>query len=212
MPSPIAHSVTGYVIAQLFPQGHKANREGNRALFWPFYGVFIALAADLDFIPQLITGDRYHHTFTHSIAFTLGFSLVVWLIGYLLANQFPIRFLILTLILYGSHLLLDYFTQGGPGIQLLWPFTDEHFKSSMAIFPETHHSSPLFQHPGHILFITFELSYAALLLSVTWVWHYKRRKKTSNTASRKESAPKFVRKSVFTDDIERQRPKSIEEV
>jgi inner membrane protein len=176
MPSPIAHSVTGYVIARLLPLNQKAKPWSRQELFQLSYGIFIALAPDLDFIPQILTGERYHHGFSHSLTFAIGFSLIVWLLGYILTNRLSMQLLLLTLMLYSSHLLLDFFTQGGPGIQLFWPFTNEYFKSSMAFFPETHHSQPLFQHPGHVIFISLELSYAIILLGGIWFWGYRKSK------------------------------------
>jgi inner membrane protein len=127
----------------------------------------VAFAPDLDFIPQILTGVRYHHGFSHSLIFALGFSIVTWIWSYFLARQLSRRLFLLTLMSYGSHLLLDFFTDGGPGIQLLWPFTEEYFRSLIAIFPSTHHSQPLI-HLNHIIFVGFELSYSVILLGVIW--------------------------------------------
>lgn len=176
MPSPIAHSVSGFAMAWLFPLDKNATRLSKRGLAQLFYGLFIAAAPDLDFIPQLLTGQRYHHGFSHSLIFALGFTLVVWAIGYMAMRGESARLFLLTLMLYGSHLLMDYFTAGGPGIQLLWPFTFVSFKSAIAIFPETHHSKALFQHPGHLVFIAFELGYAALVLGGLLLWNHQQRK------------------------------------
>jgi inner membrane protein len=199
MPSPIAHSVTGYAIAQLFPLNQKPNHWSNSGIIQLLYGVLVALAPDLDFIPQILTGERYHHTFTHSVIFAIGFIGIVWLLGYLLMSRLSTRLLLLALMLYGSHLLLDFFTQGGPGIQLLWPFTTEHFKSSIAFFPETHHSQPLFQHPGHIIFISFELSYAVILSSSVWFWG-RRKRKAKCSVDKRKSPPDTIQRSVFHGD------------
>ena len=77
MPSPIAHSISGYAITRLW------SKDASSSLKLPprwlsFYGIFIAVMADLDFIPQILTGEPYHHRFTHSITFAIGVALVAW--------------------------------------------------------------------------------------------------------------------------------------
>ncbi|MGB7440490.1 MAG: hypothetical protein WA919_05430, partial [Coleofasciculaceae cyanobacterium] len=60
MPSPLAHSVSGYILAQFLPLKQLKKRGSKRWDVMIFYPVFVAAAADLDFIPQLITGASYH--------------------------------------------------------------------------------------------------------------------------------------------------------
>ena len=122
----------------------------------------------MDFIPQLITGEIYHRGLTHSLTFAIIFSAIVGLIlSYLWKFSYKQLFLF-TLILYSSHLLLDFFTDGGKGMQLFFPFTDTYFKSPVAIFPGVHHSRGLWD-SSHIIPLTFELIYSALLLwVVSW--------------------------------------------
>lgn len=177
MPSPIAHSISGYAILRLW--SNNANVSSRRRLpgrWLLFYGVFIAVMADLDFIPQIVTGDRYHHRFSHSITFAVGIAILAWGIAtyiyrYKRANQLGL----LTLALYVSHLILDLMTQGGSGIQLLWPFSTKLYQSSLVIFPSTHWSEPLFQHPGHFVFIAFELGYTILIIMSPWLVKITRR-------------------------------------
>ena len=167
MPSPIAHSISGYAISRLW-----SNRINPRPRLPPrwllFYGVFMGIMADLDFIPQIITGDRYHRGFSHSITFALGVAIVTWVIAtfcrYTKANQLAL----LTLAAYGSHLILDLVTQGSSGLQLLWPFSTKFYQTSVVIFPSTYWSEPLFRHSGHFIFITFELGYGALIMLGLW--------------------------------------------
>ena len=167
MPSPIAHSITGYAISRLWSD--RINPRHKVSSPWLlFYGVFIGIMADFDFIPQIITGDRYHHRFSHSITFAVGTAIVAWGIAtfcrYAKAGQIGL----LTLAVYGSHLILDLVTQGSSGIQLLWPFSTKLYRSSVVIFPSTYWSEPLFQHSGHFIFIAFELGYGALVMLSLW--------------------------------------------
>ncbi|NEP09150.1 MAG: metal-dependent hydrolase [Symploca sp. SIO2C1] len=168
MPSPLAHSVSGYVLGKFLPLDKLSNHRGKKWDVQIFYPVIVAAAADLDFIPQLITGNIYHRGLTHSLTFTIIFSAIVGLIlSYLWKFSFKQLFLF-TLILYSSHLLLDVFTKGGNGLQLFLPFSDRYFKSPVAIFPGVHHSRGLWDY-SHIIPLTFELIYSALLLwVVSW--------------------------------------------
>lgn len=166
MPSPIAHAVSGYVLAKVLPQQQKLKWRKKRDEI--FYPVFIATVADIDFIPQLITGENYHRGLTHSLIFTIGFSAIAssiasyfWKLSYKQLFWF-------TFIIYSSHLLLDLFT-GGRGIKLLLPFTDSFFKAPVEIFPGIKYSQGLW-HSSHIYAITFELLYSVLLLWGLWLW------------------------------------------
>lgn len=178
MPSPIAHAVSGYAIA-------KGVNPLKVSRMWRFalYAVFVAIAADFDFIPQLVAGVNTHRGFTHSLSFAILFSLVL---SRLATRQTKLNYLpkylptfILTLTIYGSHLVLDFFTQGGSGIPMLWPISNSHFHSAIPLFPAVHHSHGLFN-SIHILFLSFELTYTVVLLwgLSQWTKHH-RRKQTS---------------------------------
>ena len=167
MPSPIAHSITGYAISRLWSD--RIDRRPKQPARWLlFYGVFIGIMADFDFIPQIITGDRYHHRFSHSITFAVGTAIVAWGIARFYRYKKGKQLGLLTLAIYGSHLILDLVTQGSSGIQLLWPFSSKLYQSSVVIFPSTYWSEPLFQHSGHFIFIAFELGYGVLIMLGLW--------------------------------------------
>lgn len=177
MPSPIAHTVTGYVVSQLFLL-HGRTRQRNKNWGIILYAIFVANAADLDFIPQLLTGERFHHGLTHSITLCALAGMLSALVAYYLKRDSWKKIAIVTLLLYTSHLIMDMVTAGGNGIQFLWPFSKAFFISPILIFPETHHSTKLLHHPGHIIFICFELGYSTLLFGVLWMW-----RKTKKTVS-----------------------------
>jgi inner membrane protein len=162
MPSPIAHAITGYAIAQLFSlktvHAQKTLRRVS-GLSLTLYGVGMAIAADLDFIPQFMTGVKFHHGPTHSIAFAIAVALGACGSQKVWPDHWPKSIFRLTLALYGSHLLLDFFTDGGDGIQLFWPVNLGYWQSPVALFPSTHWSKPLF-YPGHFLFLAYELGYS----------------------------------------------------
>jgi inner membrane protein len=167
MPSPIVHSVAGYAIARLFPSKQPLSQGKT---FWNLvYGVLIAVSPDLDLIPQLLTGGKYHRGASHSLTLAIATAVVAYGVGYLLTRRYSLSLLLSTLFLYSSHLVLDLFTAGSAGIQLFWPFTTAYFKSPVPLFPSTYWSKPLFQHPGHFIFISVELSFSIALLAVVWL-------------------------------------------
>jgi inner membrane protein len=176
MPSPIAHSVTGHVIYRFLCPGNTRSTVGFRGLQASLYAVIIANFADIDFIPQLLTDGRFHRGPTHSLWFAVIFSALVG-IGVNRISKRPFKpCLFYTLMLYSSHLLLDFFTAGGKGMQLLWPFTDALYQSPISFFPAVPHSQGLF-YTGHFVFIIFELIYTAFLLIGLWViWRNRTRK------------------------------------
>jgi inner membrane protein len=179
MPSPIAHSATGYVLAKLLPTKQfkfHCHKKWERIV----YPIFVATAADFDFIPQLITGETFHRGLTHSLIFCLGFSAIAGAIASYFWQLSYKKMFLLTLILYGSHLFLDLFSPGR-GMQLLLPFTDNFFKSPIAIFPRVHHSDGLWN-SRHLFPIVFESIYSVFL--ILGLWQYK---KVNNQKSKVKS-------------------------
>lgn len=165
MPSPIAHSATGLLLYRLAgPEGVRSESDRRQRLLTAVYFVFVANLPDLDFIPQILTGERYHHGATHSLVFgALVAVILAAASSRLLGAAFP-RLLVWSLVTLFSHLLLDLFTAGGSGIPLFWPFSGELYQSPLAFFPETHHSKGLYLR-GQIVFVLFETAYAGLLLA-----------------------------------------------
>ena len=162
MPSPIAHSVSGYLLAKFLPLKQIKFPYSHTWYWLTFYPVLIAILADFDFIPQLITGEKYHRGLTHSLMFALLISLILALpIAYFWKYSYRAIFCS-NFLLYCSHLLLDCFTEGGKGMELLWPFSDVYLKSPIAFFPGIHHSRGLWE-LSHLKAIAFESLYSILL-------------------------------------------------
>ena len=162
MPSPIAHSVSGYLLAKFLPLKQIKFPYSQTSYWLAFYPVSIAIFADFDFIAQLVTGENYHRGPTHSLMFAMLISVILALpISYLWKYSYRAIFSS-NLLLYCSHLLLDLFSNGGKGIELFWPFTDVFFKSQITIFPAINHSIGLWKY-SHLKAISFELGYSILL-------------------------------------------------
>ncbi|NJK38896.1 MAG: metal-dependent hydrolase [Oscillatoriales cyanobacterium RM2_1_1] len=173
MPSPIAHAVSGYVLARLWPRTSSSPLSLSSVSIQSYYGVFVAIAADFDFLPQLLTGQDFHRGLTHTLIFALGFSLALAGLTYQKFKYSYQQMLLFTFGLYGSHLLLDWLTAGGQGMQLLWPLTEAYFKSPLSLFPAVHHSRGLLD-LGHLVFISWELCYGLLILAGLKVWQHSR--------------------------------------
>lgn len=177
MPSPLFHSATGYFLSKFLPFKWIPNCHQPRSFtLHVAYPVFVAIAADFDLIPQILTGESLHRGITHSLIFTLGFSVIAGWIGsriWKTSYQSLFRF---TLILYSSHLILDFFSEGR-GIKVFLPFIDQFFKSPIILFPGIHFSRG-WLHPSHILPLSYELLLSAVLLGLLNTWQkYKIRKK-----------------------------------
>jgi inner membrane protein len=185
MPSPIAHSVSGYVLAQLpFVKNRVPGRLWSVTPLAALYGIFVSNLPDLDFVPQFITGIRMHRGPSHSLLMALIVSsLLAWGVHRYRRRQASRResqlteqpslstarasygaIFGITFGLYSLHLFLDLFTTGGSGLPLLWPLSEQTFRSPVPLFPPAHHSRGLWD-ASHIVFITFELIYSVCLLA-----------------------------------------------
>lgn len=169
MPSPIAHSATGYILAQLFPLKHKTVRWSRNWKCKLLSIFFAANAPDLDFILQILTGENYHRGISHSLGLAIGFSCLWGLIAYLIWRPLWQQIFGLTFVLYSSHLVLDYFTAGGNGIPFFWPLSNSWFIADTPIFPSVKHSRG-FIDASHLNFLSFELSYSMILFLGLWCW------------------------------------------
>lgn len=114
MSFPIVHSLAGCAVYQV--SGNK-QKSWKKALFY----VFLANAADLDFLPGILVGKPllFHHTVTHSFAAALTCGLVVGLFAKILRKGGFLKASFLAIVAYGSHLVVDLL--GPDSLSLLWP-------------------------------------------------------------------------------------------
>lgn len=133
MASPIGHALAGYAAFRGFDR-----TAGSQQRSILLACAFLAISADLDFLPGILLGRPalYHQGMSHSFVVAMGVSLAA---AGLFALQ-GFRFLLLWgqfFIAYASHLLLDLF---GPdsreplGIPLFWPISEQHFLSPVQVF------------------------------------------------------------------------------
>ena len=186
MPSPIAHSIIGYLLRRL-PTAKKA-LPGKWMSLTPIaaaYGVLVSNLPDLDFIPQIITGFRFHRGPSHSfLAAVLVSTLLTSIIYRFYRRTHYTSLLTSTLGVYCTHLLMDLFTSGGTGLPLLWPLSDRTFRAPFVLFPPVHHSRGLID-ISHFTFISIELLYAVTLFLVAGVIksHWQRQTRRRDVSS-----------------------------
>lgn len=134
MPTPVAHTICGYVI-------YDGTIKKEKKIDWKMLLIVIFLAnlPDIDYLPGLFIDkpNIFHHGATHSIFFAVvvGF-LTAFLFSFRKSKTFWKHFFIFFALCF-SHSVLDFFTKDTSlplGEQLLWPFTDNYYLSPVTIF------------------------------------------------------------------------------
>lgn len=169
MPSPIAHSITGYCLARLWPGTDQAPASRLQRRVTLGATIFAANAADLDFLPKLVVNTDFHRGITHSIGLAVVLSLVTAGVVGWQAPRLRVSMFKVALLAYGSHLVMDLLTAGGRGMPVLWPLTATAMQSPVTVFPQVHHSEGLF-YSGHLSVLAFELTYGVVLLGLVYGW------------------------------------------
>lgn len=137
MPSPVGHTLGAYAaLVALQPDVVKTPKRNALALGTAF--VFGSMA-DADFLVAYMTHTPalHHHYFSHSILFALVMGCFAYVVLKLLRKPKAGWYAALVSVMYGTHLLLDYFAHDGSypyGIPLLWPFTTRHFVTPIPLF------------------------------------------------------------------------------
>ena len=134
MPSPVAHSLAGYLIYSAVPK-HVSHVELGKLLLY----CLCTLLPDLDFIPGFLLGNpnKYHHGLSHSLGFATAFALLVSFTFYFFRSRSFLSGFMIFFSLYFSHVILDIFSQDTTspyGVPALWPLTNTYYISPVPIF------------------------------------------------------------------------------
>lgn len=136
MPLPISHCLIGASVAALIcPRLSRARDWAMLAL-----GAFFALSPDFDFflVWVLRLGRHWHRSFTHSIFFALG----VTVLALILTRFSRVRIVIACGLALATHGVFDYLAANeGGGVALLFPFSNRRMKLGYSSFFETGASS-----------------------------------------------------------------------
>jgi membrane-bound metal-dependent hydrolase YbcI (DUF457 family) len=133
MPTPVAHSLAGLAIG--FVSQRRKRPDRNLVIL----AIASACLADFDFAISFMTGVNYHHYFTHSLGFTVLFSLAVYAAARVAGRAQPGFDTLVLGVSYLSHVLLDLVSEdtAAPyGLELLWPFSDRFFVSPVLLFDD----------------------------------------------------------------------------
>jgi inner membrane protein len=161
MPTVFSHSIAALAL------GHAVAPAGMPAKFWIASAVCAALP-DLDVL-SFAFGIRYTHMFghrgiTHSFSFALLLGVVVVLLCF---REVPIlsgHWLLLAsyfFVITSSHALLDALTNGGLGVALLAPFTNNRY-----FFPWR----PIEVSPIGLQSFLNQRGLNVLLSEIRWIW------------------------------------------
>ena len=185
MPSPLIHCAAGWAIAR------GIRSRGASPTPWPAFLAYSLLAAmlpDVDVAVGLLADasrlSDFHNQCTHSLAFALAASLLLSVVGRLFFRRIPwLRLFAWTLLLTGSHLLLDWVTWGR-GEPLLWPFSARRFGSPIPLFFGVRHSEGLFS-ASHLYTLSTEIATlgAAAAAWAAWRRHHANRHGTMDDKS-----------------------------
>ena len=157
MPTIISHAVVPLALGL----GLGRQRVPTRLLV---AGITAAILPDLDVIAFRLgiaySSELGHRGFSHSLAFALLLAVVAWLFARQLKATRRIAFFVI-LAAGASHGLLDMLTNGGLGIALLWPLSDQRY-----FFPE----QVIQVSPLSLRRIFGPAGLAVLKSELLWVW------------------------------------------
>jgi inner membrane protein len=141
MPTPLAHGLAGYAVLILAEPRLAADLRGNLKALGA--GIVFGTLADADFLVAYYSSNPVlqHHYFSHSIPFAFLIGAISYLVIRALKKTQALRTALVLTAVYGTHLLLDYFTHDGSspiGIPLFWPFTHKHLVAPVEIFASIH--------------------------------------------------------------------------
>ena len=134
MPSPIGHSLAGYVIY--------AGTNDSHTIRWKtlFLYILVANLPDFDFVPGFLLGtpNSFHRGVSHSLGFAFLFGIVLGLfVARNTTNQKFFKSILIFSGLYFSHIFLDFFsvdTSIPIGEKVFWPISNEYFSAPFQFF------------------------------------------------------------------------------
>jgi membrane-bound metal-dependent hydrolase YbcI (DUF457 family) len=101
--------------------------------------VIAASFADVDFGIGFLIGRNVHHYFTHSIGFTVLFTVAAYAISRAFSRDRPAFDALIVGVSYLSHIFLDMFSKDTAppyGVQLFWPLSGEFYISPILVFDD----------------------------------------------------------------------------
>ena len=172
MPSPIAHTTVAYVLWHTF-----ASRPLPALGFSPRRVPVLLLAMavlcmlpDLPSIYGLATGQlaRFHNSWEHSLSVGVLAALLGAAIALRHSRRSALRWFLIVLLCYESHVLMDSLTIGR-GVMLFWPFSEQRLASPIKIFYGLHWSDGWLSWK-HLITLLTEAAFGGVVFWATQRW------------------------------------------
>jgi len=175
------HVAVGLLAGRLHGAGKRAGQGGSpggpsrpqRPTPWWSLLLFsgLALLPDADLLLVVFgtcdSGFCGHRGASHSFMAALA----IGLLGALIARRLgwpAIRTGLATALAVGSHAVLDLLGEGGRGLPLLWPFSDERFHSPIRIFPDAPRGWAFLSRAGLVNLVTELVFFAPIAVYALW--------------------------------------------
>jgi len=169
MPSPIAHAAMGFALYQVTRRAMKEGEE--KPIVGPITGLMtvtvgMSLLPDMDLIAGVLTGDlgQFHNNVTHSLVFGLAVALVFGALAWAFNRRGFLRWFLIALLCYQTHIAMDFFTPGR-GVMLLWPIMPDRYEPLFHLFYGVHWSEGVAS-VRHAWTVLTEAAFALLVIFV----------------------------------------------
>lgn len=134
MPLPIAHSLISAAVFVSYKRRLSFRDDLKGLALFAFAG----LLPDIDFITVPFAGFGGHRGITHSIAFALAATAIIYLAVSYIRQKKEARLWLFLFIAMAVHPLCDFFTYDylveRGGVMLFYPFSRSYFESPVSIF------------------------------------------------------------------------------
>ena len=175
MPSPVAHTAIAYIIWRAFTLRAPATlwRSPFRIPLLLLATSILCLLPDLPSIVGVLTGQfgRYHNSWEHSLITGVLVAVFCGAVASLRSYRRSLRWFLIALLCYESHVLMDYATIGR-GVMLFWPFTDDRLAAPVRIFFGLHWSDGWLTWK-HLVTLITEMVFAGFVIYISHRWRRK---------------------------------------
>ena len=142
MPTPLTHSVVGYLVVKSVEIG----KDTKRFIVW---SVFFSTLPDIDFITSIVCKNPFSPLHHRGAFHSLGAVFVLFII----LKSLKLQDKLLYTLLYSLHIIMDFMSKDlyfPYGIMLLWPFSNQYYQGFPLFMGVPYKSDSL--KPGSFIF------------------------------------------------------------
>ena len=124
MPTPLTHSVVGYLVVKSVEIG----KDTKRFIVW---SVFFSTLPDIDFITSIVCKNPFSPLHHRGAFHSLGAVFVLFII----LKSLKLQDKLLYTLLYSLHIIMDFMSKDlyfPYGIMLLWPFSNQYYQGFLS--------------------------------------------------------------------------------